>query len=250
MKSNLLAWVALVGLGLVGAVSPGCGSSSDSADGSTGTSVGATGSSGTDSSAGSGGCIEAWSCTAWETSGTDDQATRSCTDGNACGTTEDKPLEAATLPALDENFYRCNVEPVLDRKCSQMGCHGTEEGRALRLYARGRLRHAGEPLTAPAGCAVPVTTDECIGSLLCKCRGPKTTTERRKNYDSARAFGLDSTGSPIAVGSEDTSELISQPVVGGKAHAGIHLFRTDDADYNAIKDWLGGATLATCNSVN
>ena len=233
MKSNLLAWVFAFVL-VAGGAAFGCGSESDGAT---------TGSQ-------PAGCLEAWSCTPWETSGSDDQGTRTCTEQSTCGTTANKPAEAATLPALDENFFLCNVQPVLDRKCSQLGCHGTEEGRALRLYARGRLRNAGEKLTPPPTCPQPATADECTGSVICKCRGPKTTIERRRNYDNARAFALDTKGNPIPAGSEDTSELIAQPVVGGKAHAGIHLFHSDDAEAQVIRDWLGGASLPSCDSQN
>ena len=51
-----------------------------------------------------------------------------------------------------------------------------------------------------------------------------TPTEWQKNYDSARAFGLDASLQPIPMAQLDTSDLIAQPVVGGKVHANIHLF--------------------------
>jgi hypothetical protein len=40
---------------------------------------------------------------------------------------------------------------------------------------------------------------------------------------------------------EASSELIAQPVVGGKAHAGIHLFKNGDADDTALRTWLASA---------
>jgi hypothetical protein len=201
----------------------------------------------------SGGCVEAWLCTPWETNGSDDSGTRTCTDQNSCGTTALKPVEAATLPPLDFNFYRCNVEPIMDRKCSQLGCHGTEQGRALRIYARGRLR-IDEDVVEP-DCLMQGTVknlaEVCIGSIECACWSlPHTATEFRKNYDAARGFGLNPDGSPIGAGMEATSELLAQPVVGGKAHAGIHLFKSGDAEYQAVAQWLGGATLGACNTTN
>lgn len=84
------------------------------------------------------------------------------------------------------------------------------------------------------------------------CRScPHTTTEWRRNYDSARGFALDATLKPIPAGMEDTSELIAQPIVGGKAHANIHLFKSGDADHTTLKQWLGGAKLGmTCTTTD
>jgi len=203
--------------------------------------------------AGSGACVEAWDCTPWQTNGSDDAGTRTCTDLNGCGTTAQKPIETVTLPALDENFYRCNVEPIMDLKCSMLGCHGKEQGRALRIYARGRLRVTGELLTDTNNACLAqgqmFPTENCIGSIECRCYfAPHTATEWRRNFDGARAFALDAAGSPVAT--PDDSDLIAQPIVGGKAHAGIHLFRRDDADHDAIRRWLSGETLSTCTTNN
>lgn len=199
-------------------------------------------------------CSESWTCTPWATAGSgSNQATRTCTDKNACGTTLQKPAESAILPALDLNFYKCQVEPIFDNKCSQLACHGTETDRALRIYSRGRLRNAAETFTE-TGCLAAGTKKpaaDCIGSIECICwTGPHSPTEWQRNYDSARSFALDASGQRIAQGMEDTSELLAQPVIGGKAHTGIHLFRKTDTDYQTIKQWLSGQTLATCNTTN
>ena len=214
--------------------SGGNGSSSGSGTGGT-----------TSSSTGSGSCIEAWVCTSWDSGGNGDVATRTCTDTNACGTTTSKPIEMATLPALDFGYFQCNVEPILDRKCSMIGCHGTEQGRAFRVYARGRLRHAGEMLADAALCGGQVASAGCTGSISCPCTAKHTTTEWQLNYDSARGFAIDDMGNPITAAMADTSELIAQPVVGGKAHAGIHLFKKGDPDYQAIHTWLTSAGMNT-----
>lgn len=197
------------------------------------------------SSTGSGACIEAWTCTSWDTGGNGDAATRTCTDANACGTTMGKPIESAMLPPLDFGYFQCNVEPILDRKCSMVGCHGTESGRAFRVYARGRLRHAGEMLADPALCGGQVASAGCTGSISCPCTAKHTNTEWQLNYDSARGFAIDEAGNAIPTATIDTSEMIAQPVVGGKAHAGIHLFKMGDADYQVMHTWLTSAGMST-----
>ena len=204
---------------------------------------------------GSGVCQENWVCTPWTTTGAGSNAgTRTCTDQKACGTTQNKPAETATLPALDLDFFKCKVEPILDLKCSQLACHGSETARALRVYARGRLRNM-ETVTE-TGCLKAGTqvslVPTCVGSIECICwTGSHTATEWQRNFDSARAFGLDANNQPIPVGMEDASELIAQPIVGGKAHASVHLFRSGDADHTTLKQWLGGSKLGmTCNTIN
>lgn len=193
-------------------------------------------------------CAESWVCTPFATAGGGNSATRTCTDKNACGTTLLKPAETATLPALDVNFYRCNVQPILDHKCSMLGCHGSDS-RALRTYSRGRFRNT-ETVTE-TGCLAAGTqvmlNPKCIGSIECICwTGRLTTTEWQRNYDSARAFALDPSGQRIPAGMEDKSELIAQPIVGGRAHANIHLFKSGDPEHTTLKQWLSGSTLATC----
>ncbi|HWO27119.1 MAG TPA: hypothetical protein VNO30_50665 [Kofleriaceae bacterium] len=198
-------------------------------------------------------CVEAWQCSSWTTDGTSDAATRTCSDQSACGTTLAKPPETATLPALDADYYECNVEPVLTQGCSMLGCHGTETGRGYRIYARGRLRVSGMTMTEP-GCLAAGTqhpSEECIGSIECRCWTlPQFPTERRRSFDSARGFGLDANGSRLADMAE--SQLLKQPLVGGGfAHAGVYLWSQGDADYTAVKSWLDGARRGSaCNSMN
>ena len=194
-------------------------------------------------------CAENWACTAYMTTNGSNLATRTCTDKNSCGTSLLKPSESVTLPTLDQNFYRCNVQPILDNKCSMLGCHGSD-ARALRTYSRGRFRNT-ETVTETgclmAGTKVPLDPN-CIGSIECICwTGRLTSTEWQRNYDSARAFALDANGVQIAAGMEDKSELIAQPIVGGRAHTNVHLFRSGDPEHTTLKQWLSGATLATCS---
>ena len=46
-----------------------------------------------------------------------------------------------TLPALDLDYYKCNVHPIFQRGCGQLACHGTDTGHAFRIYTRGRWRN-------------------------------------------------------------------------------------------------------------
>jgi hypothetical protein len=198
-------------------------------------------------------CTEQWKCTPWDTGGNGNAATRTCTDSAGCGTTNNKPPVTATLPALDLNYYKCNVEPIFDTKCSMMGCHGNET-RPLRIYSRGRHRHAGEMIANDQACLQPPgmgPIDHCEGSIECECfADPHTPTEWQRNFDSARSFGLDANLQPIAKGMEATSDLIQQPRVGGKAHTGVHLYRTGDPEDVTLQAWLSGATLNSCNTNN
>jgi hypothetical protein len=205
---------------------------------------GAGGSGG--SGGGGGACVEAWTCSPWASAGGGNY-TRTCSDQNACGTTASKPSEGpVTLPALDMSFYRCKVEPILDRGCAMMGCHGTADGdnaRAYRILARGRRRNSQ---SVPAMCLDSGTQNLSKGSGTVMCYGwtAHTTEEWQKNYDSARALML-------GVSNPDDSDLLAQPVVGGKAHTGVHLWAgKSDADYQTIKAWLGGATLPSCDPMN
>ena len=208
---------------------------------------------------GGGGCVEHWLCSPWDTQGQGNTATRTCIEDNNCGTTANKPVEQADLPALDENYYRCNVEPILDKGCALLGCHGVEPdlangkaGRALRTYHRGRLRITGETWIEP-GClsaGTPKPSESCIGSIECMCWTlPHSPAEWQRNFDSARGFALQANGTPIAAPAD--SELLTQPLKGGGlAHAGIKIWTQGSPEYQTIHDWLNGATLAACNSTN
>lgn len=198
-------------------------------------------------------CVEAWTCSGWTTDGASNSATRMCADTNACGTTAQRPTLTATLPPLDPEYYECNVEPIVQADCSMLGCHGTETGRAYRVYARGRLRMTGGTINDP-NCTMGVTSyasEVCIGNLECKCwthgmLGP----ERRRSFDSARGFALGDDGQPLPDMAQ--SQLLLQPQVGGGfAHAGIQWWAAGDASYTKIKAWLDGAQLGSvCNSGN
>jgi hypothetical protein len=145
----------------------------------------------------------------------------------------------ATLPALDVNYFECKVEPILDRKCAQLGCHGTETGRALRTYARARLREASSTITSST-CGGSSTGTSCTGADSCPCNGFRVPLEWQRNYDAARGFALDPNGNPLA--NEAQSDILQQAVVGGLSHGGVHLFAMNDSDYTTILNWLNGST--------
>lgn len=252
-KAWLLGGALFSALALCGSlISPvGCGSQNMADPCPGGICTGGDGGANPDGSAA---CVENWVCTSFDTGGNSNQATRTCTDSNACGTTALRPPLTATLPTLDLNFFKCNVQPVLDAKCSMLGCHGTETDRGLRIYARGRLRNSETiPANSPI-CVVanpqPVQLDtDCTASVEGVCRNcGHSAAEWQRNFDSARSFALDSNLQRIPAGQEDSSDLLAQPVVGGKAHSNVHLFQKTDPDYVLLKQWLSGMTLATCNT--
>jgi hypothetical protein len=149
---------------------------------------------------------------------------------------------------LDLNYFECNVEPILDAKCGMLGCHGTENGRALRVYARARHRAPTASISNAASCAGSAQGSSCEGDNSCPCNGKHVALEWQRNYDAARGFALDDMGNVLA--DLDTSDLIQQPIVGGKSHAGIHLFKPTDPEHAFIKNWMSGATMGTCNTGN
>ena len=169
---------------------------------------------------------------------------RTCLDANACGVTAGKPSEGPEpLPNLDLNFYKCRVQPVVDLTCAMIGCHGKEQDRAYQVYARGRLR-ADEPVCGGIcnqDCSVMVSA-QVVSSANhhCSGRAPLTVLEWQRNFDRARA---------TLVGKQPAeSELLMQPLATTYfAHAGVKVFNdTTDPRYQALLQWLSGATLATC----
>jgi hypothetical protein len=82
------------------------------------------------------------------------------------------------------------------------------------------------------------------GTIMCYGWSAHTPEEWQANYDSARAL-------MVGVTNPDDCDLLAQPVVGGKAHTGVHLFSSkSDPDYQTIRAWLAGATLPSCDPQN
>lgn len=217
--------------------------------GSTGTSsgpgTGSGGNGGNGTGGGGGGDVCQITCTPWQTDGVSDDATRTCTSCPG-----QSPATTATLPALDIGYFKCDVQPILNRACSQQACHGNDNGRALRLYGRGRYRLSGEMGTqtgCPPGTTEIIDFGNCVGSIECGCFSlPKSTNEWRRNFDASRGFLLDFiTAEPIA--NVTDSELLTQPTEGsGKAHANFKFFNLDDAEYKIVQNWLNGMADPAC----
>jgi len=195
-------------------------------------------------------CVESWLCDSWQPAG-NNLYSRNCTDNNRCGTTVHKPpVGPIPLPALDLDYFKCKVEPILDRGCAMMDCHGTkasDSSRLFRVFARGRRRNS-EMVPPLASCAETTPQNlEQVGSGTIQCHGASahTATEWQMNFDSARAQMLGFTN-------PDQSDLLLEPVNGGKSHNGVHLFADkNDPDYVTIKNWLSGAALgAVCDPLN
>lgn len=133
----------------------------------------------------------------------------------------------APAGALDRDYFRCNVQPVLAARCAFPACHGSVR-RPLALYAPGRERYAvgwdrpTEPITqveldANFGIASGFTTTSATGEawLLAK---PLATT----------AGGYYHRGADLYGGSD------------------VFLAKTDPG-YQLIAGWIAGATApATC----
>lgn len=79
-------------------------------------------------------CTENWQCSSWS-SCTNNQQTRTCTDLNNCGTTNNKPIETqsctpqpttcvdgTSVGACSNNFKYCNTYYQLVENCNLCGC--------------------------------------------------------------------------------------------------------------------------------
>jgi hypothetical protein len=135
--------------------------------------------------------------------------------------------DARSLPALDEPYFRCRVQPVLTKSCASFTCHGDAK-RFFHVFARNRLRLSGTEKDRNA---------------------PLSPPEHTANFDAARAF--------VEETSRDESLLLTKPldvVAGGSFHRGATLFAagnvfTDkkDPDYQTLADWVaGGKEDAAC----
>lgn len=136
-----------------------------------------------------------------------------------CVSDIDAPDRAA---ALDREYFRCNVQPVLAARCAFPACHGTRV-RPLAIYAPGRERYQ-------VGWDRPTE--------------PITQFELDTNFGIASGFTTTtSTGEPW---------LVSKPLAtaaGGYYHRGADLFgredvflTKDDRGYQMLESWIAGQT--------
>ena len=133
----------------------------------------------------------------------------------------------AQAPALDRDFFRCNVQPVLAARCAFPACHGTRV-RPLAIYAPGRERYR-------VGWDRPTE--------------PITADEIDANYKVASGFATTSaTGDAWLVAKPLT------PAAGGYYHRAADLFGAedvfltkDDPGYKLLAAWIAGGTApASC----
>src|SRR3954469_21608536 len=134
----------------------------------------------------------------------------------ACTTVENGPAPSPEK-SLDENVFKCSVEPVLIRQCSYTACHGIA-GSPFRLYSPGKLR-----IAKPAD--------------LDAANAPLTAAERHANFLSASGF-------KFATADVLDNLLLRKPLPpseGGYAHEGGAIFATAaDPEWTKIHAWLAG----------
>jgi hypothetical protein len=148
----------------------------------------------------------------------------------------------AALADLDMAFYQCNVEPIVDRSCSMLACHG-QTTRKLHLFARGRLRN-DEMVPQVSTCLNPGSmvnlNAEGTGTVMCVGWSPHTSAEWQSNFASVRSFMFQGMN-------PDDSELLRKPS-GAAAHGGPTILKTGGPDYQMLRRWLSGEKyVGTCN---
>ncbi len=128
--------------------------------------------------------------------------------------------QADPAAMLDENVFKCSVQPILAKYCSYNACHGIDKanGAALRVYTPGKLRS-------------PPATD--FNSLVAAL----SDAEQHANFESASGFSWNLT-------SVDDNFLLRKPLpsaAGGYEHQGGAIWSgTDDPNYVTIRNWLSG----------
>ncbi len=140
------------------------------------------------------------------------------------GCAQDEIDQREELVSLDDNYFRCNVQPVIAARCSFMACHGNDE-RPLMLFAEQRFR-------------LDISWDDY--------ETPLTDDELAANFRMVRGF----------VGSSASTRnlLLEKPLdtrVGGLFHRGKDLFGVDDVflerqdvGYQILKAFSAGAVAA------
>lgn len=142
----------------------------------------------------------------------------------APGCVETGPVEVT----LDRTYFECNVQPVWDRSCSALGCHG-DARRPFHVFTRNRMRLDG------------------------------TNTERNRVLSQQEMDHNFNNSVGFATSDPDASWLLRKPLdpeAGGFFHFGKELFEGDDVwtsdedkEYATVRAWLGGATAdpASCS---
>ena len=132
---------------------------------------------------------------------------------------------------LDYNEFVCEVQPVLIRRCSFLGCHGNAD-HALRVYSPGKLRLVDGAMTSRTARDAKLSADEV-----------------RLNFESAT--GTVYASQPIdRQYPDDHVPILVKPTraqFGGSEHHGVGVFPvfpaqdlSHDAEYAALAAWVGG----------
>ncbi|HEX9103217.1 MAG TPA: hypothetical protein VF997_13490 [Polyangia bacterium] len=132
---------------------------------------------------------------------------------------------------LDYNEFVCEVQPVLIRRCSFLGCHGNAD-HALRVYSPGKLRLNDSAITTRAARDDKLSLDEVT-----------------RNFESATGTVYFAQPSD-RLNPDDRVPLLVKPVraaFGGAEHHGVGIFPvygaadlSKDAEFQALAAWVGG----------
>ena len=114
------------------------------------------------------------------------------------------------------------------------------------------------PEVEPGGILVRLTMANICGSDLHGWHGetprePPTIMGHEMTGQVAKLGSqvrTDAAGQPLSSEDAPRSDLIAQPVVGGKAHRGMKMFASGDDDHTKLLAWLRGAKLDSCETDN
>jgi hypothetical protein len=144
----------------------------------------------------------------------------------ACASTpDDGSSPSLAVTGLDRASYETMVQPVVERRCGSLDCHGTL-ARGLRVYGTNSLR-----LPNDAGLAVG--------------NGKTTSAEAQATYASLVGLEPEKT-SAFAAKSPRTSDdayalvILSKPLERERHRGGLSLRRGEPAE-QCIRAWLLGA---------
>lgn len=131
---------------------------------------------------------------------------------------------------LDYNDFVCEVEPVLIRRCSYLGCHGNSD-HALRIFSPGKLRLDPSPLRSDRNAML-------------------SAEEVERNFESAS--GIVYSNSPAERQPPPSARvlLLDKPLkaqFGGAEHHGVGIFPVypamdlaQDPEWQALVAWVAG----------
>jgi hypothetical protein len=121
--------------------------------------------------------------------------------------------DPAPATHVDVAFFECQVQPILDRSCAFVACHG-DPGRPFFVYSMSKTRIAGDAL---------------LGEVL-------TDKELCANFYRAQA---------LAVAPAAESQLITKPTtldgLYSQFHEGNYLFEPDGPEVRCLTAWMEGA---------